>query len=266
MNSDFLATLNLLPAEEQIAQQTLASVETQINCACAEEARERLSVYRNNVLSSLSQALAEIFPVCQQLVGEEFFNALSREFIRGYLPTSPVLSDYGAEFSEFIADFPPVAQLPYLSAVAELEYELLGQTLKAEEPVLSPTDIQQQLATLDTPEESYWSLAGNIRLYHCRYAVGSLYLAHQPDSPLTLSEINWQESEYILLAKQGLWGQCYRLDAATFQLLQRLQGGASLAAACEDIEPQQLNDTLSQIIRLPVIRSINTLADTTGGK
>ena len=42
----------------------------------------RLAVYRNNVVSSLIDALADTFPVVQQLVGEEFFRAMAGVFAR----------------------------------------------------------------------------------------------------------------------------------------------------------------------------------------
>ncbi len=266
MNGDFLATLHLTPPQIAAEQEAWGDVATAIHCTSEAEAQERLAVYRNNVVSSLSQALADIFPVCRQLVGEEFFAALSLEFIQQNLPSSPILSEYGAQFGKFITTFPPLASLPYLSEVAELEYALLSQTLKAEQAVLSTNEIQQQLAAMENPEQSYWSLADNITLWHSHYATGSLYLAHQPDSPLSLSDIHWQQGEYLLLAKQGLWGHCYQLDIPTFQLLRRLQAGDSLENACQAIEPQQLSSTFSQMVSLPIICSINSLASSAQGK
>ena len=40
----------------------------------------RLAVYRNNVVSSLIDALADTFPVVQRLVGTEFFRAMAGVF------------------------------------------------------------------------------------------------------------------------------------------------------------------------------------------
>ena len=38
----------------------------------------RLAVHRNNVVVSLVDALADTFPVTQQLVGEDFFRTMAR--------------------------------------------------------------------------------------------------------------------------------------------------------------------------------------------
>lgn len=81
----------------------------------------RFSVYRNNVVASLVNALAARFPATERIVGREFFRAMARVFATGNPPKSPLLMTYGEDFPEFIAGFGPAAELPYLSDVARLE-------------------------------------------------------------------------------------------------------------------------------------------------
>ncbi len=84
-------------------------------------AGRRFSVYRNNVVHSLSEALASAYPVIQKLVGEEFFKAMANVFVRQFPPTSPLMFQFAPEFPVFLETFPPVAHLPYLPDVARLE-------------------------------------------------------------------------------------------------------------------------------------------------
>ena len=70
-----------------------------------EEKAIRFNVYRNNVYVSLIDALAEIFPVSQTLVGDEFFRAMAREYLQENLPKTPIIGEYGATFSGFIRAF-----------------------------------------------------------------------------------------------------------------------------------------------------------------
>src|SRR5512139_2634059 len=65
----------------------------------------RFAVYRNNVVSSLVDALAATFPVVQELVGEEFFRAMSAVYVRRSPPGSPVLATYGHSFADFVEEF-----------------------------------------------------------------------------------------------------------------------------------------------------------------
>ena len=55
----------------------------------------RFAVYRNNVLASLIDALADSFPVVQALVGEPFFRAMAQIYVRECPPESPILAEYG---------------------------------------------------------------------------------------------------------------------------------------------------------------------------
>lgn len=82
---------------------------------------KRFNVYRNNVFASLSETLSARFPVVERLVGEEFFQAMAREFVARHPPRSAVLLEYGAMFPAFLEAFEPVAPLPYLPDVARLE-------------------------------------------------------------------------------------------------------------------------------------------------
>ncbi|MBU2581673.1 MAG: DNA-binding domain-containing protein [Alphaproteobacteria bacterium] len=82
----------------------------------------RFSVYRNNVVMSLTEVLEAYFPVVRRLVGDEYFRAMARFFIVTEPPATPVLSQYGAGFPAFIASFEPVSDLPYLADVALMEW------------------------------------------------------------------------------------------------------------------------------------------------
>lgn len=83
---------------------------------------KRFSVYRNNVVMSLTEVLEAYFPVVARLVGEEFFRATARQFIVVHPPRSPILSRYGADFADFLGRFEPVANVPYLADIARLEW------------------------------------------------------------------------------------------------------------------------------------------------
>ena len=84
-------------------------------------AGRRFDVYRNNVAVSLTDALEVSFPVVAKIVGEEFFKAMAAIYLRAHPPKSPLLMFYGEDMPGFLASFPPVAHLGYLSDVARLE-------------------------------------------------------------------------------------------------------------------------------------------------
>ena len=86
-----------------------------------EPSLRRYSVYRNNVVVGLIDALKEAFPVVYRIVGDEFFQGLAHAYVVKEPPASPILLDYGAGFPSFIGEFGPAAVLPYLADVARIE-------------------------------------------------------------------------------------------------------------------------------------------------
>lgn len=113
----------------------------------------RFDVYRNNVMSSLVQAMRDGFPVIRRLVGEAFFAPLAGAYVRAHPPTSPVLFTYGADFPTFLETFPPAASLPYLADTARLELALrrayhAGDARAVDAQALSQPGIERAHITL----------------------------------------------------------------------------------------------------------------------
>jgi hypothetical protein len=102
-----------------------------------ESPASRFAVHRNNVFVGLTEALRAGFPCTARLVGTEFFAALARVFVAAHPPDSPVLLSYGAGFADFLASFPPAANLPYLADVARIERAATEAYHARDEPALS---------------------------------------------------------------------------------------------------------------------------------
>ena len=84
----------------------------------------RLRVYRHHVFDSLSAALAATFSTVHALVGDGFFRALARDYIAVSPPSTPVLSEYGADFPDFITRHERAGDLVYLADSARLDWAL----------------------------------------------------------------------------------------------------------------------------------------------
>ncbi|MET3614596.1 hypothetical protein ABID16_002933 [Rhizobium aquaticum] len=115
-------------------------------------AGKRFGIYRNNVTVSLVNALSEVFPTVQNLVGEDFFRAMARLYVQDTPPASRLLFEYGASFPDFIERFEPAADLPFLPEVARLERLWLDSFHAADAAPLDGAVLQrvapEQLASL----------------------------------------------------------------------------------------------------------------------
>ncbi len=100
-----------------------------------ESVDRRFNIYRNNVIVSLIEALAEAFPVVRAIVGDAFFDAMAGVYVRAHPPSSPRMMFYGADLADFLNSFEPAAQLAYLPDVARLEHARRVVYHAADDPV-----------------------------------------------------------------------------------------------------------------------------------
>ena len=78
-------------------------------------------VYRNTVMKAAIDALQANYPAVLGIVGEEWFRAAAAIYVRAVPPRDPRLMFYGDEFSDFLEQFPPAQEMPYLAPVARLD-------------------------------------------------------------------------------------------------------------------------------------------------
>jgi hypothetical protein len=141
-------------------------------------ATARLRVYRHHVFHSLATALSATFPTVQALVGEEFFRDMAQAFVANALPLQPVLSEYGAEFAAFLADYEPARELPYLSDIARLDWALNVAFHCPAEPRLAVSDLAE-IPAEQLPARSV-SLAPGAVVIRSAYPIDRIWAAAQP--------------------------------------------------------------------------------------
>ena len=101
----------------------------------------RLAIYRANMVASADKALSSAYPVIRQVVGEQFFHGLAREYQRGTPSTSGDLTDFGATFDAFLAAFEHTRSLPYLPDLARLEWAVHRAYGAADAPDWDPASL-----------------------------------------------------------------------------------------------------------------------------
>jgi hypothetical protein len=194
----------------------------------------RFAVYRNNVMVSLIDALADTYPVTQALVGEEFFRAMAAVFARANPPHSPVMAHYGAGFAAFIENFPAAAGLPYLADVARLEMLRVGAYHAADATPVSSEEIALLLSAPERLPAARFALHPSLRHLDSPYAVVSLWAAHQGEEiDAALAAVDASQPESALVLRVGLDVEIYRVTTGTATFIQHLQQDLGLGAAVD---------------------------------
>lgn len=195
---------------------------------------ERYGIYRNAVIVSLIDALADTFRVTQLLVGEDFFRWMAREYVKQSPPQSPVLAHYGANFPEFISAFESTASLPYLADVSRLEYELL-QAFHAEDVLpISTSDLS---CLLDKPDKLFdytFEFNPATRLIYSQFPIFSIWQAHQADGDF--AKIDPNKSQSALIFRIDFNTRLFEVNNADANFISQLEAGHCLGQAYENCQ------------------------------
>jgi hypothetical protein len=195
----------------------------------------RWAVYRNNVVSSLIDALADTFPVVQELVGIEFFRAMAALFVRHAPPRSCILAHYGDGLPAFIARFEPARSVPYLADVAALEMARVQAFHAADAEPVRADSVALALTGGAHGSEHIGELKvgchPSLRIVRSDHAIVSLWAAHQGQGDL--SAIDPHEPETALVVRHGIDVLVLRLPRGGADFVSALRQGHGLGQAAE---------------------------------
>ncbi|MGL4323891.1 MAG: DNA-binding domain-containing protein [Beijerinckiaceae bacterium] len=220
---------------------------------------KRFAIYRNNIMVSLIDALAARFPVTQELVGEVFFRAMARCYVPDHPPRSRIMSEYGHDFSDFIAGFEPAASVPYLPDMARLE-ALCTQAYHAADALALSHEDFAALAGEDLPG-LHFILHPGFRLLQSRFAVASLWAAHQ--GVLNIANVDPSLPEDVLIIRPQLTVEVMRAPPGAAVFFLNLQEGKNLGAAAAEAAGARAEFNLAQAMHLMITSGMVVAAQRT---
>jgi len=192
-------------------------------------AEERLAIYRGNTLGSLTDALADAFPVVCQLVGEQFFAAAVRVFVCARPPATPCLAEYGSAFPAFLEEFEPARGLPYLPDAARLDWAVHRAFHARDAAPLDPA----RIAVLDASLHGRLQLALHpaCHIFVSRFPVDRIWRAHHGDGDLTAIDLAQDASCRLLVDRREGAIRLLTLGDGEHALLETLGTGRPLGEA-----------------------------------
>jgi hypothetical protein len=216
------------------------------------EAAERFSIYRNNVVVSLKQNLADGFPLLLDLLGGEAFEVMADAFVRAHPPRSPLMFAYGEALPDFVAQFPPFAELPYASDVAHLE---IAMRAAAHARDVAPEGAMQ----LRDPDQQGLQLAPCVQLLVSDWPLYALwaFLDEQAEAP---QDMDLAQS-LMVYRTQTYEVELACLPAGGAAFLAALMAGKSLTEAAQSCPEHPITDVdmaalLSRLVGAGLVTSL----------
>lgn len=193
---------------------------------------DRLDIYRNTFVLTLTKALRLGFPATERLVGEEFFEGAAHIFIGEHPPRAAWLDQYGGEFPNFLRSFPPATSIAYLGDVAALEWAVSG-ALHAEDA--APLDVAR-LSAIGAEDglRIHFVPHPSIRLLRLDYPADVIWRAVLDADDAALRHVNLGSGPIDILVERRSTGvEVVRLDEQAWSFLAKLCTGASIETALE---------------------------------
>lgn len=225
--------------------------------------RDGVAAYRGNAAAVAERALAGAFPTVAELVGEESFAALARDFWSQQPPQRGDLGEWGAALPDFVAASPQLADEAYLADVARLEWRVHQATRAADGPAAVPP--LDALAATD-PARLRLALAPGCALLASRWPVVAIWLAHRrpPDDAERFADVRAafeaHRGEHAFVWRDGLAVRVAALADADARFVGALLASAPLAAALDAAGPDFAFDRwLAQALATRQLAAVHTL-------
>ncbi|MDF2867506.1 MAG: hypothetical protein K0S11_976 [Gammaproteobacteria bacterium] len=152
--------------------------------------KQRLAIYRHNILASLLRALTEHYPVCKKLIGDTAFTGIAKQYMALYPSQCADLNSYGASLADFMETLPYIEQVAYLPDVARLEWSC-HRVLQAPDTLGLDWYKLAELPS-ENHEQLIFELAPSVNLLSSSYPIHRIWSVNQTDyngpEPINLDE------------------------------------------------------------------------------
>lgn len=193
---------------------------------------ERLKIYRNNIVASLTKAMQATYPLIEKLTGADFAAGLFRSFALAHPPGEACLARYGAGLDDFIGDFSPAGGLPYLADIARLEWAMNEAYHAPDDKPLTPAALQNM--PQNELADTVFPLRTSVRILESRWpltAIRDFCLKENRDKSETL-DIN-QGGCRVMVYRPDLRVNIVPLDPAEYVFLQAIEAQNTLGNVLE---------------------------------
>jgi len=189
--------------------------------------------------------LAQVYPVCFKILGENYFRQLATAYIKKYPSRHCDLNDYGEFFSEFLDDQSQqraeLIDFPYLSDLAKLEWFYQQVYFAADEIIFDFSAFAQ--LTEQQQAQSYFQLIPALKFIRSDFPIHSIWLANQGDSKKNLTIAS--NSELCCVLRKNNQLEVVAIDGKAYQLLQRISEQITL----EELSISGCSSDIAELIK-----------------
>jgi hypothetical protein len=189
---------------------------------------KRLDIYQRNHVGARVKGLSNVYPVCEQILGEMAFERLANDHVSQVQSPHWDLNFHGKDFAEFLAlqcqQHSGLNELFYLADLARLEWLFHICYYAPANTMVAPSSQDPELITFVADSSLY--------LFISEWPVQQIWQNNRDDQGEQEVEHN-QEHYYHLIYREQFSPQLYNLEVAQYGLLKDCIAGKTLAQLAE---------------------------------
>ena len=210
-----------------------------------DENDERLAIYRNNTLQSLSESVVDLYPSIEHVVGRDFLIATAKEYLKVAPPCSAALLNFGLDFPDFLAVFEHTKNYAYLPDLARIDMLRHQAYHAADEIPLTANQLQK--IPLEELAQSRIQLPTSCYILASPFKTYSLWEdIHTP----TDNEIQIDGTEHTLIYRNNLHVKTTKISKEAYCFLSKIKNGHTLGNSLEDTQKEHTNCNTSELFAL----------------
>jgi len=220
-------------------------------------AKAQMEIYQDSALGNINHAMKQTYDVLERLVGERFFAHIIDNFVLEYRPTSGDMADFGEELPEFLKNFKPAQDHPYLSDVAKLEWLFKESANADREQIIDATSFS------NVPAERYMDLKFtvhvSVNIMQSKYPVLHIWQSNKDNDGIEEIDLDEGGDTLLMVCPQNKVN-IHRIIKAEKIFIENLQKGHTLFEAFEysvgEDESFDMQESLNRFLSYGVFSSV----------
>jgi hypothetical protein len=191
---------------------------------------KRLAIHQRNYETSLVNALLGKFPATAWLVGSGFLTRAAKDFIREHPPKAPCIAEYGEAFPSYLETRPQAERVPYIRALAELEWNVGHVAIAADRPALNLDEVSSLDG--DALFDAKFAFQVGVRYLGASWPVDDLMKLYLAEKAPGQFQLDPGEFRFEIRGSRGAF-QINRLESGEFAFRRAIREGLTIGAAAE---------------------------------
>lgn len=219
----------------------------------------RLLIYRNTYFSACIDILKRKYPSCVNLLGDDYFKMLARQYTEQHIPKSSVLAEYGELMPDFIREQlkQHAPELEYAADLAILDKAWHGCYFAADETPATAAVIESWLEDI---ESKRFALGASVQLVENNWSVAAIW-PELKNGLLDKQSIVEQTTEYTILWRDTAQIFHRTLPVPEWTFISQIHQGNTLIEAAEvalATGELDISSVFSQLLSNNLLKEITT--------